>query len=360
MAPAFAGLIGDSRRRTVTTAINNESTAEIPYGVMVKPATDPQGCLRLTPVLLAQVINDIVFTAANATDTLTAVAHGLQTGDGPVQVANTGGGLPAGLAAATNYWVIRLTADTFKLATSFANAIAGTPINITTDGTGTQTLSDTVATKRVTLYQLSGVIGHDHAQARLLELGSIGLLPFARAGLVRRGPVWVIAENAPVKTDRVHVRVEAFNGQVPGAFRSTADAGTTIDVTDFAQWTGRNGTQQDPLTFSPSTFTADATSDNLTVVAHGLVTGDGPFQVSNTGGGLPAGLAAATNYWVIATGNDTFKLATSLANAIAGTAIDVTTAGTGTQTITSHSALRTSWIGEVDLDLVNSNLATAG
>jgi len=49
--------------------------------------------------------------------------------------------LPAGLALATDYYVIRLSDTTFKLATSYANAVAGTAINITSTGTGTHTIS---------------------------------------------------------------------------------------------------------------------------------------------------------------------------------------------------------------------------
>ena len=49
--------------------------------------------------------------------------------------------LPAPLALATDYYVIRVSDSTFKLATSYANAVAGTAINITTTGTGTHTIS---------------------------------------------------------------------------------------------------------------------------------------------------------------------------------------------------------------------------
>jgi hypothetical protein len=49
--------------------------------------------------------------------------------------------LPAGLALATDYYVIKVTDSTFKLATSYANAVAGTQINITNAGTGTHTIS---------------------------------------------------------------------------------------------------------------------------------------------------------------------------------------------------------------------------
>ncbi len=49
--------------------------------------------------------------------------------------------LPVGLVVATDYYVIRLSDTTFSLATSYANAIAGTPIDITTTGVGTHTVS---------------------------------------------------------------------------------------------------------------------------------------------------------------------------------------------------------------------------
>lgn len=49
--------------------------------------------------------------------------------------------LPAGLAAATDYYLIRVDDTTFELATSYANAIAGTQIDITSTGTGTHTMN---------------------------------------------------------------------------------------------------------------------------------------------------------------------------------------------------------------------------
>lgn len=53
--------------------------------------------------------------------------------------------LPAGLATATDYYYIKVTDSTFKLATSYANAIAGTAINITDAGTGTHSTSRMLA-----------------------------------------------------------------------------------------------------------------------------------------------------------------------------------------------------------------------
>ena len=94
----------------------------------------------------ALVITPKVFTAANATEIFTSAAHGFVTGDGPFQVSNSGGALPTGLVAVTDYWVITIDANTFYLATSLALALAGTNLLISTDGTGTQTISSVAAT----------------------------------------------------------------------------------------------------------------------------------------------------------------------------------------------------------------------
>ncbi|MEO9187540.1 MAG: hypothetical protein ABI467_28855, partial [Kofleriaceae bacterium] len=72
-----------------------------------------------------------------ASDIITSVGHGLLTGDGPIAIYTAAGTYPGGLAAATDYWAIRIDSDDVKLATSAANAAAGTTIDITTAGSGT-------------------------------------------------------------------------------------------------------------------------------------------------------------------------------------------------------------------------------
>lgn len=92
-----------------------------------------------------------------------------------------------------------------------------------------------------------------------------------------------------------------------------------------------------------STFTADAGSDVITHSNINLF----PYtrvQVSTTTT-LPAGLAAATDYYVIKVTDTTAKLATSYANAVAGTPIDITSAGTGTHTINTLLPRYTSGAG---------------
>lgn len=85
------------------------------------------------------------------------------------------------------------------------------------------------------------------------------------------------------------------------------------------------------------TFTADAGTDTCTWTSTASIPSNvltGTRVRLTTTGTLPAGLATATNYYVIRATDTTFKLATTFANARAGTQIDITDAGTGTHTVT--------------------------
>lgn len=78
------------------------------------------------------------------TDSITVADHGLTSGFGPLQLT-TAGVLPDGLDPLTNYWVIRINDSTIKLALSYADAIANTPVAIIDAGTGTFLASNSVA-----------------------------------------------------------------------------------------------------------------------------------------------------------------------------------------------------------------------
>lgn len=69
---------------------------------------------------------------------VTLNSHGLVTGDSVF--LTTTGALPTGLTANTLYYVIYVDANTFRLATSRANALVPTPINTTGSQSGTHTL----------------------------------------------------------------------------------------------------------------------------------------------------------------------------------------------------------------------------
>lgn len=79
----------------------------------------------------------IAYTGVDVTNNLfTSVGHGLVNGT-PCQITSTGT-IPGGLAIVTQYYVVNQAADTFKLATTYN----GTAIDITSQGTGNHTISE--------------------------------------------------------------------------------------------------------------------------------------------------------------------------------------------------------------------------
>jgi len=112
-----------------------------------------------------------------------------------------------------------------------------------------------------------------------------------------------------------------------------------VDVIGFYRVTSVTTTTAQATTNTlgqSATFTADAGTDvctytSTTSTPSNILTGTRVRLTTTTT--LPAGLSLATDYYVIRVSDTTFKLATSYANAVAGTAINITDAGTGTHTI---------------------------
>lgn len=96
--------------------------------------------------LPTSLLGDVAAEAATATATMTIAtpcvvtlnSHGLVTGD-KVYFTTTGA-LPTGLSASTAYFVIYVGANTFNLATSYANAVADTKIATTGSQSGTHSI----------------------------------------------------------------------------------------------------------------------------------------------------------------------------------------------------------------------------
>lgn len=80
-------------------------------------------------------------------DTITVVSNTDKWLTGQAVVPSVA--VPTGVTAGVTYYVIRVSATTIKLATSFANAVAGTPtvVDLTATGSGTMTLTRTLSTR---------------------------------------------------------------------------------------------------------------------------------------------------------------------------------------------------------------------
>ena len=84
-------------------------------------------------------INSNAVTASSSSGLLLTYTNDFNTFS-KVRFTNSGGALPTGLSTNTDYWTVRVSATTCRVATSFANAKAGTVISYTDAGTGTHTM----------------------------------------------------------------------------------------------------------------------------------------------------------------------------------------------------------------------------
>lgn len=133
---------------------------------------------------------------------------------------------------------------------------------------------------------------------------------------------------------------------------------TTIAASVMALW----GMVLDPVSIAATTFTTTHASELVNSNAHGLLTGDGPIRLTNSGGALPAGYAVSTDYYVIKSDANGFFLAASRALAFAGTKVAISGDGTGTHTYTGYASgdtacERVMWL---NVDLGAEHQGTAG
>jgi hypothetical protein len=133
-----------------------------------------------------------------------------------------------------------------------------------------------------------------------------------------------------------------------------------VDLVGFYRVTSVTTTSSQAMTntlSSFSTFTADAGTDvcthsNINLFPYTRV------QLTTTTT-LPGGLSLATDYYVIKVTDTTCMFATSYANAVAGTAVNITDAGTGTHTINTLLPRYTSGAG-LKAFMWNSNATAMG
>jgi hypothetical protein len=129
-ADVYYALLDDT---TIVAALNNPDNAgAIKSGRL--PMVSDFGLALYPSVTVGAGASISITSADTATEIITcSAAHGLVTGQ-RVNLTIVSG--LTGLTTATSYYVIYVAATTFKLATTAANAAAGTAINITADGTG--------------------------------------------------------------------------------------------------------------------------------------------------------------------------------------------------------------------------------
>lgn len=133
------GTNGDDFKTLMSAYAVTAAATTVPFTLQL---IDVLGFMRVTTVttLTAQsVVRTNTFTASSSSGLLLTYANDWSNYQ-KVQFTTTGT-LPTGLSLATDYWLVRVSATTARVATTYANALAGTVVAFTDAGTGTHTLT---------------------------------------------------------------------------------------------------------------------------------------------------------------------------------------------------------------------------
>lgn len=138
---------------------------------------------------------------------------------------------------------------------------------------------------------------------------------------------------------------ETINGNSANLTLSAAGARVVLVPTSSGNW--QAFTTGDFVTSGVCPGTGGTATVTMTIAAPGVVTwtahgitGACPV-VFTTSGGLPTGITSGTTYWVVpsSVATNTFQVATTVANALAGTSITTSGSQSGTHTGTGGSTL---------------------
>ncbi len=280
------------------------------------------------------------------------------TKSGNVCSSVTAGALPTGILPATNYFAIYVSSTLFKLATTADLARAGTAQAFSTDGTGAlkidrhgqvselnasnNVFTDTVLPPNMTTAirldpNGNGAIQNSTIIGNVIQGGcTIAISDYPAANWYSGSSTVLVGgtRGAAGASYSVTGTPEGAVTSAPGAIAVRRDAIGSM----YRKVYGYDSTGN--VICSAVNFVTNEFS-TLAATPHGFASGDGPYRMSTTGG-LPTAVTTfttTTDVWVIVVSASVFKLASSRALALAGTAIDLTSAGTGV-----HTLLRTGWI----------------
>lgn len=135
----FVAAAGDGYKTILNASGYSAAATSMPAVFMLVDMVGYAPITTVTTTGAQTLITTNTFTASSSTGLLLTYANDWDTFT-KVQFTTTTT-LPTGLALATDYWLVRVSATTSRVATSLANAIAGTVVAFTDAGTGTHTLT---------------------------------------------------------------------------------------------------------------------------------------------------------------------------------------------------------------------------
>lgn len=283
----------------------------------------------------AVALSTQTFTRSSATDFVLSTA--LVQNTPVILTISSGGALPTGLAENTQYYIIVVSGTTIN----FANVPNGAAISTSTAGSGT-----------FSLYVNSGITAevlNQSFQITVVNANSYTIESPVAAGVYDTGnggnPVNAYYE-IPVGKDAA----QPLTGWGAGAWGEGPWGIGTASVSPIRIWSQANFGQDlvfayrgGPMYYWNASVGYTPNPVSITIAVPGVFTlgsgglSDGMAIVLLTTGALPTGLTSGTVYYVGGASGSTFRLATSYANAIAGTYITTSGTQSGTHYVSPYA-----------------------
>jgi len=281
----------------------------------------------------AVALSTQTFTRSTATNFVLSTALAQNT---PVILSSTGT-LPTGLTANVQYYIKVVSGTTVN----FTNVPNGAAISTSTAGSGT-----------FSLYVNSGITAdvlNQSFQITVVDTNTYTIQSTVAAGVYDTGsggnPVNAYYE-IPVGKDSA----QPLTGWGAGPWGYGAWGIGTASTSPIRIWSQNNFGQDlifayrgGPMYYWNASIGVTPNPVTITIAAPGVFTlnygslSDGMAIVLLTSGALPTGLTSGTVYYVGGASGSTFKLATSYANALAGTYITTSGTQSGTHYVSSYA-----------------------
>ena len=334
--------------RSVQTALSGPFAAT--YGSTTVTVTDAaHGCTTgdYVSFLGAVALSNQTFTRSTATNFVLSTALAANT---PVKLyASSGGALPTGLIEGVEYYIQVVSGTTVQ----FATVIGGFAVTTTTAGSGTFYLYVNTGLTAAVLNQSFAVTVTGVNTYTITTPVAAGTYDTGNGGTNVNAYYEIpIGKDTP----------QAISGWGAGSWGS-GSWGYGLSSNASARIWYQNNFGQDLVygyrggvmyywnqsySTSPSAFT-------ITIAAPGVVTYTGSTLINgmaiifSTTGTLPTGITSGTVYYVGGVSGSTFKLATTFANAIAGTYITTSGTQSGTHYVMPNGIPVTSLGGASDV-----------
>lgn len=294
----------------------------------------------------AVALSNQTFTRSTATNFTLTTALAANT---PVRLyASTGGSLPTGLLEGVEYYIKVVSGTTVQ----FASVIGGSAITTTTAGSGTFYLY-------VNRGLTADVLNQSFA-VTVLTANTYTITTPVAAGVYDTGSGGTVNAyyEIPVGADEP----QAISGWGAGSWSSGAWGIGTPSITGARIWYQNNfgqdliyGYRGGVMYYWNQSYGTYPSAVTITIATPGVFTYQSAVLINgmaitlSTTGSLPTGLTSGTVYYVGGVSSTTFKLATTYANAIAGTYITTSGTQSGTHYVISNGIPVTSLGGASDV-----------